>query len=649
MDGYVVIGTELDTKEFDNDLSKLKTELDRKKVELEIKVKNARATESQLNSYKAKLKSIDEELDLISKDAQRAAELEFKMGNKPMEETLNKQEIAEWMAIPTNIKAQEEELISLREKELANIDKANAKLLQQNLKIEEAKQKIKEIESNSIKKQIDNIGNSVSKVIKKVAKWSLAILGIRSVYLGIRSAMATLTQYDKQLESNVNYLKWALANSLKPVIEWIVKAMYEILYVIGKIIYSITGINIFKKSGIDEYSKAMKSSSKSAKELKKTLAGFDEMNVLNSNKDTSAGGGGSPLPDLGDLSNYESKIEKITQKLVDDWFNVGEEMRKALKNPQAFDEAYGEWSVFMQGLTQFFLGIWDVITGITEVIGGILDIIVGLFTGNFEKIKSGWKFLCDGIWNILRGLLEIIVGLIERVLGLINGLVVSTWKGILGIIETVKNVVYDYIIKPVGDMFSSMWEGITNGAKKTWEGIKKIFSKVANFFGEIFSKAWTKVKEVFSTGGVIFKGITTGILEAFKRIVNVIIEGINNIVAIPFNGINSAFNNLRDVDLWGWKPFEWVPEIKVPQIPKLAKGGIINNPGRGVPLGSAIGGERGAEGVIPLTDNQQMELLGEAIGRYISVNLTNITELDGRVIARKIDKVRQNDNFVMNR
>ena len=53
------------------------------------------------------------------------------------------------------------------------------------------------------------------------------------------------------------------------------------------------------------------------------------------------------------------------------------------------------------------------------------------------------------------------------------------------------------------------------------------------------------------------------------------------------------------------------------KIPRLAKGGIINLPGRGVPVGSAIGGERGQEGVIPLTDSQQMALLGEAIGKYI--------------------------------
>jgi hypothetical protein len=85
------------------------------------------------------------------------------------------------------------------------------------------------------------------------------------------------------------------------------------------------------------------------------------------------------------------------------------------------------------------------------------------------------------------------------------------------------------------------------------------------------------------------------------------------------------------------------------KLPKLAVGGIINQPGRGVPYNGAYIGERGAEAVVPLTDSQQMSLLGEAIGRYITVNLTNITKLDGRQIARKVDKVNQSNDFVFNR
>ena len=84
--------------------------------------------------------------------------------------------------------------------------------------------------------------------------------------------------------------------------------------------------------------------------------------------------------------------------------------------------------------------------------------------------------------------------------------------------------------------------------------------------------------------------------------------------------------------------------------PKLASGGIINRPGRGVPLanGGAIGGERGREAVIPLTDSGQMELLGQAIARNIIVNLTNEVKLDGKQLARYTSKAMNDMQFTSN-
>ncbi len=84
--------------------------------------------------------------------------------------------------------------------------------------------------------------------------------------------------------------------------------------------------------------------------------------------------------------------------------------------------------------------------------------------------------------------------------------------------------------------------------------------------------------------------------------------------------------------------------------PRLASGGIINRPGRGVPLavGGAIGGERGREAVLPLTDSQQMSYLGREIAKNIIINLTNVTELDGRQIAITTAKVMNDMQFQSN-
>jgi hypothetical protein len=155
----------------------------------------------------------------------------------------------------------------------------------------------------------------------------------------------------------------------------------------------------------------------------------------------------------------------------------------------------------------------------------------------------------------------------------------------------------------------------------------------------LFTGDWKRVMEGFKA---TFKGVFDSLWGIAKAPLNLIIGGINSII----KGINKIKFDVPD----------WVPEIggkklgfSIPQIPKLALGGIINLPGRGVPVGGAIGGERGAEGVIPLTNTQMMEQLGQTIGRYITVNNHITTTLNGRVIGRELKRSENESNFAFNR
>ena len=81
----------------------------------------------------------------------------------------------------------------------------------------------------------------------------------------------------------------------------------------------------------------------------------------------------------------------------------------------------------------------------------------------------------------------------------------------------------------------------------------------------------------------------------------------------------------------------------------MAVGGIVNMPNRGTMIGGAIAGESGREGVLPLTDQQAMAQLGAEIGRHVLVNLTNITQMNGRVIGREVKQVNAEQDFAFNR
>ena len=301
------------------------------------------------------------------------------------------------------------------------------------------------------------------------------------------------------------------------------------------------------------------------------------------------------------ISNWCSNaISDIGDFFTNIWNDIKDGAKSAVDAIKGFFSDIGDWfyTNVIEPVGNFFSDLWQ---GIKDTAQSVGDWFVQAWT----DIKN---FFVD-TWNSIK----------EKAS--------NTWDGIKNVFSTVGNWFHDKVISPVGDFFSGMWGKLKKGAKDAWSGIKDVFSTVANFFGDIFSKAWKKVKDVFSTGGKIFDGIKDGIVDAFKTIVNAIITGINKVVALPFKGINWALNKIKNIEILGLKPFDWIDTISVPQIPKLAKGGITN----GATLAEI--GEAGREMVLPLEANTQwMDLLADKInqrqGRSLPTKL--ILQVNGR-------------------
>lgn len=164
----------------------------------------------------------------------------------------------------------------------------------------------------------------------------------------------------------------------------------------------------------------------------------------------------------------------------------------------------------------------------------------------------------------------------------------------------------------VGSWFTEKFSGAWNSIKSIfspdavtkffagcWKNIKGAFGSVSDWFRGTFASAWQAVKNVFSSGGKVFDGIKDGILNGLKVVINALINGINRVIKIPFDGINNALKTIKSTNILGIKPFSWIGTISVPSIPKLAKGGIVNNPTM------FQAGEAGKEAVLPLQNNTQ--------------------------------------------
>lgn len=202
---------------------------------------------------------------------------------------------------------------------------------------------------------------------------------------------------------------------------------------------------------------------------------------------------------------------------------------------------------------------------------------------------------------------------------------IKLWEGI----KKAAKAVADWFVQAwedVSSFFSDMWAKLGQGARDAWEGIKSTFSKVTTWFKDVFSKAWAGVKNVFSAGGEIFNGIKEGIAKVFKTVVNGIIRGINWVIAIPFNNINGLLNFIRSTNIMGYQPFVdlWPHNpLPVPQIPELARGGVLEKGQVGLLEGD------GAEAVVPLEKNTQwLERVAERLARFL------VDDLDGLGLER---------------
>ena len=67
---------------------------------------------------------------------------------------------------------------------------------------------------------------------------------------------------------------------------------------------------------------------------------------------------------------------------------------------------------------------------------------------------------------------------------------------------------------------------------------------------------------------------------------------------MPFKGLNAVLDTISGISILGVEPFGWLTwRCPVPQIPQLAKGGIVSAPTY------AMVGEAGTEAVMPLERN----------------------------------------------
>lgn len=256
----------------------------------------------------------------------------------------------------------------------------------------------------------------------------------------------------------------------------------------------------------------------------------------------------------------------------------------------------------------------DILTRIVEL---ALDLTIALIDGIWKSLPKILEALPKIVENLIKALLQSIPKIVDAGIKLFTALVQDAPAIIRGIVKAIPQIIaaifqqFASFGTDLGKKFYEAWENIkkiftpANVARffvQVWEGIKSAFSFVGEWFSKCFGDAWNAVKNTFAPVGEMFGNIGKSILNALSSVINGIIWGINQVIKVPFDGLNGILRAIRDINIAGLKPFNWIGQIPVPQIPSipmLAEGGVLK---RGQ---VALLEGQGDEAVIPLSQNTE--------------------------------------------
>jgi len=220
---------------------------------------------------------------------------------------------------------------------------------------------------------------------------------------------------------------------------------------------------------------------------------------------------------------------------------------------------------------------------ILAILGGPIALLVYAIVKNWDEIKSKTVEIFNSVYSFLLGIFTTIRDGVVNAWTAIRDFFVGTLNGIKNTFTSSFNAVSSFV--------SGIWTTISTNAKNSWNALISFFTGIKD-----------KIQGIFSGVGSFVSNIWDGLSNGFKNSINTIISGLNVFV----RGINKIkFDIPSWVPVIGGKTFS----LAIPEIPKLAKGGITT--------GATIAqiGEAGTEAVLPLENNTGwMDTLADRLG-----------------------------------
>lgn len=414
---------------------------------------------------------------------------------------------------------------------------------------------------NRTKSSFNGLGTSgrgltgILKTIGMTAKFMFASFVIRGAVDGAKQGFQNLAQYSGEtnrslslLMSSLTQLKNSLATAFAPILNVVapilnnfIQTVINVVNSIGQLMGALTGKTTMvtaKKvnqdyaaslnstsTGLKNNAKNADTASKAAKQYQRTLLGFDQINKLNDDSDSSGLGGTgsgtdtSPLGGVNDMfqtTAIKSRFKDLAKLIKDSWKSgdftelgtiVGNKLNDALERIP-WDKIQNTCNKIAKSIATFLNGFieatdWKLVgntfsKGLNTVFG-----FADTFAKNFHWNSLG-KAIGDGINGALEGLDW----------NLIKGTVHDTVSGLISTLNTaIATADWKKIGKTVGEYFNTRLEALYTAVSQFhWSNLGKSVSDAINSAVATFDAA-----KAGKTANDAVKGILDAFIQAVEN------------------------------------------------------------------------------------------------------------------------------------
>lgn len=383
------------------------------------------------------------------------------------------------------------------------------------------KQKIEQVRPSilgvkNIFSQMPNIGQNLSKATQsitnnikgmetgfknglgQVLKYAGALFSLRGIYSALSSSanawLSSQNSQAKQLNANIEYMKYAMGSALAPVIQFVTNCVYQLLKAIQSVVYALFKVNIFANASASAFKNAQKQAKNTSKSLSSVHSEIN--NVGDHNSDAS--------PNVGDLSSIDNQMSPLSQKLydffkplVDSWNKYGATLIEQIKTTAG-------------QIASLISSVWGSVEKLITngTVYTSLELILAIIGNIAEAFSNAWKYEGNG---------DVIV---QNLANAFNNLLTA-----------INNVVQS--------------EGFQNWLNNCSDKFRIISEKIASINWQPLIDALTRIGENI---GTIALNVLSGLVDIFKWFVehptvSEIILGI----AIAIKTLSTAFKLFKDV------------------------------------------------------------------------------------------------------